>query len=142
LDELESTVIQIACTRLINLAVQLSDAHDFEGVAALFISDGAYARPSAPDQLLVGREAILAAYRARPPRITRHVNANVVITPESSSRARGASCLLLYTAADGQEGVPTADSKVLIGGFNDLFEKQDGTWLFRERRGYLSMRLS
>ncbi len=51
-----------------------------------------------PDDFIEGRDAILAAFRARPARTTRHVTSNVVIGVESATSARGECALVLYTA--------------------------------------------
>jgi hypothetical protein len=86
-------------------------------------------RPSAPDAPIVGRDAILAAFKARSPRVTCHISSNIVITVESANRARGTSAMLLFTAAD---------APPLVGGFQDVFTLTDEGWRFAERRGSLA----
>lgn len=115
--------------RLVHLYAQLNDAARWAEVAALYASDGSMTRPTAPDEPVIGRAAILAAFEARPPRTTRHVCANVVIDVESETLARGTSAMLLYTAAD---------KPPLIGGFEDRFVRTDDGWRFAERRGTLT----
>ncbi|HEX4051531.1 MAG TPA: nuclear transport factor 2 family protein [Steroidobacteraceae bacterium] len=119
--------IEWECTRLVNLYANLNDAANWEAVANLYIVDGAMARPSAPDVLIKGRAAILQAFRARPPRTTRHICANLVVEVESSSAARGESAMLLYSGP----GVP------IVGSFHDRFALTDEGWRFAERRGIL-----
>jgi len=77
----------------------------------------------------VGREAILTAFKGRPPRVTRHICSNIVIDVESATAARGSSAMLLFTSADGAP---------LIGGFEDRFVLTEQGWRFAERRGTLS----
>lgn len=121
--------IEWECARLINLYALLNDEMRWEEVAELYAPDGVMTRPTAPDAPIIGREAILAAFKARPPRTTRHVCTNIVVDVESPSSARGRSAMLLFTNA---EGPP------LIGGFNDRFVMTPDGWRFAERRGYLT----
>jgi hypothetical protein len=128
-DERQRREIEWDCTRLIHVYALRSDARQWREVADLFTEDGVLARPAAPDDLIRGRAAILAAFEARPPRITRHVCANVVIEVDAANAARGSSAMLLYTSGTGAP---------LIGGFEDRFVLTDAGWRFAERRGALS----
>ena len=74
-----------------------------------------------------GRAAILAAFKARPPRVTRQVGSNVVIDVESADEARGESAMLLFTGA----------AEPLVGSFHDKFVRTVDGWRFAERRGSL-----
>lgn len=115
------------CARLIALYANLNDEARWEEVAALYAEDGVMYRPTAPDQGVEGREAILAAFKARPPRTTRHVCSNVVIEVETETTARGTSAMLLFTG----DGAP------LVGSFHDRFVLTADGWRFAERRGSL-----
>ncbi|WP_245656728.1 nuclear transport factor 2 family protein [Sphingomonas asaccharolytica] len=121
--------IEWDCARLISLYAQLNDAARWDDVAALYAPDGLMTRPTAPDAPIVGRDAILAAFQARPPRTTYHVCSNIVITVESATRAHGSSAMLLFTAAD---------APPLVGGFRDIFVLTEQGWRFAERRGSLA----
>lgn len=121
--------IEWDCARLINLYAQLNDASRWEEATALFTPDGRLTRPSAPDEPIVGREAILAAFLARRPRTTRHFCSNVVIDVAGPDSATGRSAMLLFTS---KEGPP------LVGGFEDRFVRTDEGWRFAERRGTLT----
>ncbi|WP_240344703.1 nuclear transport factor 2 family protein [Novosphingobium sp. THN1] len=118
------------CARLVALYANLNDEARWEEVAALYAEDGVMYRPTAPDQGVEGREAILAAFKARPPRTTRHVCSNVVIDVESPATARGTSAMLLFTG----EGAP------LVGSFHDRFVLTAEGWRFAERRGSLTFK--
>jgi hypothetical protein len=118
----DQRAIEWDCARLINLYAQLNDAARWEDVAALYAPDGLMTRPTAPD-------AILAAFQARPPRVTCHICSNIVVTVESANRARGTSAMLLFTAAD---------APPLVGGFQDIFVLTEQGWRFAERRGSLA----
>jgi hypothetical protein len=119
--------IEADCARLIALYANLNDEARWDEVAALYAEDGVMVRPTAPDAPTVGREAILAAFKARPPRVTRHVCSNVVIDVESEDAARGVSAMLLFTGA----------AEPLVGSFHDRFVLTADGWRFAERRGSL-----
>ena len=134
--------IEWECTRLINDYANLNDDGRWEDVAALYAEDGLMARPSAPDQPVIGRDAILASLLARPPRVSRHICANIVVTVESRETASAQSMILLFSgkpAADG--GLPVLDKKPALGGeYRDRFVLTGDGWRFSERRGALSFR--
>jgi uncharacterized protein (TIGR02246 family) len=67
-----------AIAELITRYAALNDTGDWDAVAALYTEDGRMNRPTAPDQFISGRSAILAAFRARPPQASRHIVANVL----------------------------------------------------------------
>lgn len=115
------------CARLIALYANLNDEARWDEVAELYAEDGVMVRPTAPNAPVAGRDAILEAFKARPPRTTRHVCSNVVIDVESDCTARGTSAMLLFTG----EGAP------LVGSFHDRFILTDDGWRFAERRGSL-----
>jgi hypothetical protein len=123
----ERRAAEADCARLIALYANLNDAARWDEVAALYAGDGVMVRPTAPDAPVNGRAAILAAFQARPPRVTRHVCSNVVIEVESADSARGESAMLLFT------GGPAP----LVGSFHDRFVRTAEGWRFAERRGSL-----
>lgn len=115
------------CARLVALYANLNDEARWEEVAALYAQDGVMYRPTAPEAPVAGREAILAAFKSRPPRTTRHICSNVVIDVDSEDTARGTSAMLLFTG----EVAP------LVGSFHDRFVLTADGWRFAERRGSL-----
>lgn len=117
-----------ACERLVLDYAALNDASDWDAVAALYVPEGRMSRPTAPDAFIEGRSAILAAFRARPPRTTRHVCANIRVTLIDSATAQIASQILLFTAAD---------QAPLVGSYADICVKTVEGWRFLERRGSL-----
>lgn len=129
MDASERRAIEWECARLINLYAMLNDEARWDDVTALYARDGVMTRPTAPDDPIVGREAILAAFKARTPRTTRHICSNIVVTVEGIAAARGRSAMLLFTAAD---------KPPLVGGFEDRFVLTDEGWRFAERRGTLT----
>lgn len=124
----ERLAIEWQCARLICEYANLNDDARWEDVAALYAEDGWMTRPTAPDDRIVGRAAILAAFEARPARTTRHICSNIVIDVESPARARGRSAMLLFV----EPGAP------IVGSFDDGFVLTDEGWRFTERRGSLT----
>jgi uncharacterized protein (TIGR02246 family) len=137
LSEVEITIIERACARLVLDFVDRSDQRDHEGLAALFAPDACLVRPNG--ESLIGRAAILESYRSRPAgRITRHICTNVRITVLSAERARGISYAVVYSAnenapPDGHFGVK-ADARRLVGEFEDEFVRTTDGWRFANRR--------
>jgi ketosteroid isomerase-like protein len=125
----ERRAIEHDCARLVAHYANLNDAGEWEQLAALYAEDGAMARPTAPDAPVMGRAAILAAFRARPARTSRHICSNVVIEVEGPDAARGTSAMLLFTAPD---------AAPLVGSFHDRFMRTAEGWRFAERRGSLT----
>lgn len=124
----ERQAIEWQCARLVALYANLNDAHRWEELVGLYHPDGLMTRPTAPDAEIRGHEAILAAFKARPPRTTRHVCSNVVIDVEDAQSARGHSAMLLFTGG----------AAPLVGSFDDRFVATPEGWRFLERRGSLT----
>lgn len=120
--------IEHDCAKLVARYANRNDAADWEAVTGLYAADGRMARPSAPDAWIVGRDAILAAFTARPSRTTRHVCSNVEITVLDARTATGESAMLLFTG----EGAPK------VGSFLDRFVLTEEGWRFAERRGLVT----
>jgi hypothetical protein len=120
--------IEHDCARLVARYANRNDAADWDAVAALYAPGGRMARPTAPDDWITGRDAILAALLARPARTTRHVCANVEIAVVDADTALGESAMLLFTG----DGPPK------VGSFLDRFVRTHEGWRFAERRGFLT----
>lgn len=135
----ERLAIEWACTKLINRYTLLNDAADWDAVAALYTEDGQMARPSAPDKPVVGRDAILAAFKSRPARAARHVVSNIVVDVESETEARAISIIVLYQGNASEDGgLPVRDPKgPLIGTYTDKLRKTAEGWRFAARVGGL-----
>ena len=140
--EEERRAIEADCERLIKRYVNLNDAQDWPAVAALYTEDARFARPSQPGVFIVGCEAILASFLARPPRAQRHVVANVVVDLEDADHARAFSVIVLYQGDPAREGeLPSMDaSSPLVGTFTDKLVRTSAGWRFAERVGGLDFR--
>ena len=128
MEALDRLLAERACERLVLDYAAFNDAADWDAVAALYVADGRMSRPTAPDDFIEGRDAILAAFKARPPRTTRHVCANIRVSLIDADRAHVASQILLFTAAD---------QPPLVGSYADVCVRMDDGWRFAERRGSL-----
>jgi ketosteroid isomerase-like protein len=139
--EYERRAIEADCTRLIHAYTWANDAQDWDACAALYTEDALFRRPSGGEPV-VGRAAILAAFRARPPRVQRHAIANVLVEAVSEDEARARSVIVLYMGdAGGDAGLPERDAKSpLVGTFSDVIVRTAEGWRFRERVGYLDFR--
>lgn len=141
MDEIERRAIEADVTRLIHAYTWANDAADWHACAALYTDDAVFRRPSGGDAI-VGREAILTGFLARPSRVQRHAIANVLVEVVDAATARAKSVIVLYmgdAADDG--GLPVQDAKSpLIGTFTDLCVKTPTGWRFAERVGSLDFR--
>ena len=104
-----------------------NDAANWEAVAAMFAENGRVSRPVAPDDFTRGRDAILSAFKARPPRTTRHIVSNIRVDVEGDS-ASATSQIMLFLAKD---------STPLVGSYHDRLTRTAEGWRFTERRGSL-----
>ncbi len=101
-----------------------NDAGNWDAVAALYVPEGRMSRPTAPDDFTQGHDAILAAFKARPARASRHICANIRVDVDGDS-ATATSQLLLFTGHDAPK----------VGSYHDKLVKSDAGWRFIERRG-------
>ncbi len=128
MDQVTATLLaERAIERLIVDYAAYNDAGDWDAVAALYLPDGRMSRPTAPDVFITGRDEILAAFRARPRRVTRHIVANIRVTV-SGDTASATSQILLFTAP----GAPP-----LVGSYHDRLALTENGWRFAERAGHL-----
>ncbi|MEZ5697020.1 MAG: nuclear transport factor 2 family protein [Sphingomonadaceae bacterium] len=139
MDVEERHLVEHDCAKLNNRYALLNDAGEWDQLAALYTEDGRFSRPTAPDDFIVGRENILASFKARPPRKSRHVIANIVVDAEGPATARAFSVIVLYqgeAAEDGALPKMTANSP-FVGYFEDLIVNTPDGWRFQERKGGL-----
>jgi hypothetical protein len=131
-----------ACARLITEYAALLDAGRWNDVAALYVPDGRMSRPTAPDDFIEGRDAILASFTARPPRISRHVCINIRVDVLRGDEATASSQILLFTADAAEDGGLPIQSPAppMVGTYADRLMLTESGWRFAERRGSLDFR--
>jgi ketosteroid isomerase-like protein len=136
----ERRAIEADCERLIKHYVNLNDAQDWPAVAALYTEDAVFRRPSGGEPIR-GRDAILASFLARPPRVQRHVIANVVVEVEDADHANAFCAILLYQGDPVAEGLPEMSANApLVGTFTDRLVRAPEGWRFAERVGGLDFK--
>jgi ketosteroid isomerase-like protein len=126
LSGLDTLLDERAIERLILDYAALNDAGDWDAVAALYVPEGRMSRPVAPDDFIEGRDSILAAFKARPARASRHICANIRIEVDGDC-ASASSQILLFTGHDAPK----------VGNYADMLVKTADGWRFTERRGSL-----
>jgi hypothetical protein len=109
----------------------------------LYTEHAMMTRPTAPDEFVLGRAAILAAFLARPRRATRHIVANVLVSVQDKTHAGANSQILVYVGTIAKDGGPPLppEGAPLLGSFRDRLIKTDHGWRFTERRGSLDFRV-
>lgn len=134
----DESLVRQACTYLISHYAYLNDERRFEELAALFAEDALLYRPSAPDQAIEGRQAILEAFRKRPPdTMTFHVCTDILIDVQGEQVAVGRSRILLLSATRPPHGTSASvqANMPVPGVFRDIFRLTEEGWKFAERRG-------
>jgi hypothetical protein len=140
LTQADQRAIEWACTRLMVQFAEFNDRQDYEALAGLFDERGRFARPTDPNTVIEGRANIVKAFQSRPKgRLTQHLCSNMLVTAETTDRARGSCRIVLFTAdgaqaPDGAFGIK-ADARQLIGIYEDRFVRAAEGWRFAERRG-------
>ena len=137
--ETETLLIEQACTRVVTRFSNYNDQRDFDALSSLFTEDGAFARPTDPDNYITGRDNILTAFKARPnDRITRHLITNIVIDVIDAHRALGTCYATLFMATADAEpamfGVKASASQ-LIGEFDMDFQLTGDGWKIARQSG-------
>jgi ketosteroid isomerase-like protein len=127
MDAVERLLAERAIERAVLDYAAHNDAANWDALADLFVPDARMSRPSAPDDFVEGRDAIVTAFKARPARTARHVIVNLRIDVDGNT-ARAESTLVLYTTSDGPP---------MIGGYSDRLINTPEGWRFVERRGRL-----
>jgi len=134
--------IEQACQRLINRFALYNDMGQFEQLAALFAEDGAFARPTTPDDFIVGRAAILESFTSRPGgKVTRHLLSNTVIDVQDADHATAISYVTQYSAnpdSPAKFGLK-ANPTQLVGEYYDSFVRTAEGWKFAKRSGRVSI---
>lgn len=130
------------CQRVVLDIQHYNDGQDYDAMAALFTEDAELYRPGS-EAPLQGRDAILQAYRQRPPeRLTCHLCTNQRVDLLDDDRARVATTVLLHAAnatdtAHPKEGRPL-QPRELIGEIDDELVRTPAGWRVRRRRAWFT----
>lgn len=142
MDDLDRLLSEQACAQLIISYARCLDAGDWDAVAAFYTEDGRMSRPTAPDDFIQGRETILAGFKARPPRASRHICANISVEVLGPADARAVSQILLFTGDASADGGLAQQSALppMVGTYQDKMVRTPQGWRFAERRGSLDFK--
>jgi len=140
MDVNEQFLIEWQCEQLLRRAAQFLDRTDWDAYVECFCQDAVMARPSDPDNLSVGREAILESLLARPSRLTCHLLANTVYEIVSGVQVIARSRVLLVSGDNLSERPAVAHADLLVGSFTDRLRKVDDQWKIADRRGSIELK--
>ncbi|MES2400710.1 MAG: nuclear transport factor 2 family protein [Pseudomonadota bacterium] len=133
--------IEAACQRVIYAAAAFIDGNDFGSFSELFVEGGSLQRPDG--SVLTGREAILAAYQARPAsRMSLHVISNTRFSDVSENGCQATSLVTLWASDSRSEAGPQGRAVVqplVLGEFDDCFVLDGGVWRFASRKAAFLM---
>jgi len=132
-----------ACRSLIvEFATRIDDGRAHT-LGDLMTMDASFARPTVPDVVIEGRDAILAAFSARPKHlISQHLNLNIRIRLTGADTAAGHSVVMLFLADANDELVTGKGRKTgapIIGTWTDTFVRTADGWRFKDRRGMATL---
>ncbi len=138
MNNINAWIAKAEIAELITSYAALIDAGEWNAVGALYTESGRMSRPTAPENYITGREAILAAFYARPRRISRHIVVNILVTLQDEKKAHATSQLLLYMGNPPYDNqLPVVSGPPLVGTYNDILHHTGDGWRFVERRGSL-----
>jgi hypothetical protein len=128
-----------ACRALILEFAARIDNNLTHTLGELMTADATFARPTLPDVIIEGRDAILAAFALRPKAmVTQHLNLNIRVRLTGRDTAESDSVVMLFIANAGDELVPGKGRKAgapLLGTWTDKFIRTADGWRFSARRG-------
>jgi 3-phenylpropionate/cinnamic acid dioxygenase small subunit len=110
---------------------QLNDDARWDALAELFTDDARFTRPSDPTRPIIGRAAILQAFKSRPAGpARRHLVANPQITQADATTVHASCYSIVLAAQDDTHGTVT------LGGFHDHLIRTERGWRFQSRAGF------
>ena len=133
----EQAADRLAIRELVDAYAHCADRRDAKGQMALFTEDARFLvymdyGSDEPTQELHGREALAPVFdNLNTYAVTMHFNGQSTVSLDGDRAAGESYCLAhhLSTGQDGQRTMMIASIRYL-----DEFVKQDGRWLFAERR--------
>ncbi|WP_214106168.1 nuclear transport factor 2 family protein [Acrocarpospora catenulata] len=107
------------------------DHHEGAAASTYFTPDAELRFTDAVFRGTSGIEEVYAGRKARGPRVSRHIVANLHLHEVEPHRVRATSVLLIF-GADGEAPRPMT-SPALVGDVHDEFVLRNGRWLIRSR---------
>jgi ketosteroid isomerase-like protein len=119
------------------------DSGQAHTLGELMTADASFTRPTNPDVVIQGRDAILAAFATRPKHlISLHMNLNIRVRLTGTDTAEGHSVVMLQLADANDELLAGKGRKTgapLFGTWTDTFRRTAEGWRFKDRRGMAIM---
>ena len=118
---------------LIKYFAYLNDQKQYNELINLFTDDAIYARPSEPNDLIVGHADIINSFNNRPQKITQHIVGNIFLDQQADDLILAQSEIILFSGNDAK-----LLEMFVVGGFKDKIVYQNHQWRFQERRGFVN----
>ncbi len=142
-ERIQQAIIQMECQQHLNRVTSLTDRADWEALADCYTEDAVLARPSDPNNPIVGKDAILASFKNRPPRITAHLLGNTVFDIVEPTKVTATSRVWLVAGPVPEGDAPAlSEGPILVGTFTDYLVWKDGRWLTNRRDGSIELKHS
>ena len=138
----EKATIQLECQQLLNRATMLLDNGQWQELANCYTDDAVLFRPSDSGNGIEGRAAIYESFYTRPSRTSCHILANSVCEVITKEKVVANSRVWLVTGEAGDTFPVKADSKLMIGSFEDILVRIGDEWLIQLRRGGIELKYS
>ena len=131
------------CYDLVVDCAQIIDESRYDDLALVFSEDGIFARPTVPDEPIVGRAAIIASFKKRPANLVgQHLVLNIRVRLTGADTAEGSSSIMLYlteTEVPYEAGKGRKARGPLLGVYKDLYVRTAEGWRIQDRRGRVTM---
>ncbi len=118
---------------LIKYFAYLNDKKQYKELTNLFTAYATYARPSQPNELIIGHADILDSFNNRPQKITQHIVGNILLDQQADDLILAESQILLFSGNNSQ-----ALEMFVVGGFKDKIVYRNHQWRFQERLGFVN----
>ncbi|APX75604.1 hypothetical protein LMG6001_03193 [Achromobacter insolitus] len=125
--------VEAACARLCIEFANALDGGDYSRVMDVFTPDAVIVTPT--NQVVHGREAILASLRSRPPMVTRHLCSNIRVTLNGDGSATGLCYVVCFKAFGVDATNPVSGTPApIVADYHDTYVRTAQGWRIRERR--------
>jgi hypothetical protein len=132
-----------ACRNLVVDCASIIDEGRYDDLALIFSTDGIFARPTLPDEAIVGRDTIIAMFKKRPAnKLAQHLVLNIRVWLTGPDTATGTSSIMLYmTDVDvpHEAGKGRKATGPLLGTYKDQYVRTAEGWRIADRRGRVTM---